>query len=193
MAILQYKIEFTSFWHTGSGLSSGAESDLVVIKDKNGLPFIPGKTLKGLLRQAAHTINHFNNDLIEMEFINTIFGEKSEDGKTQNPKEAVAFFSDAYLSDDIREYLSDDKNKDQKQMLFKNLSSTRIDSNGQAVDHSLRQMQVSIPLELYAEVIDLPVEYQKQMEYCFSWVKKMGLNRSRGLGRCVLSTINIEK
>ena len=52
-------------------------------------------------------------------------------------------------------------------------------------------MEVTIPLELYAEVVDLPQEFQQQLEYCFSWVKKMGLNRSRGLGRCVLQTIKI--
>ena len=69
MKDLQYKIEFTSFWHTGSGLSSGTESDIVVIKDKNGLPYIPGKTLKGLLREAAETINNFDKKLVTSEFI----------------------------------------------------------------------------------------------------------------------------
>ena len=189
MAILQYKIEFTSFWHTGSGLSSGTDSDLVVIKDKNELPFIPGKTLKGLLREAAEIINNLDDKLVSQVFINTVFGEKSDEDKTDKPQEAKCFFTDAYLTEVIREYLSENKN--QKESLYKDISSSRIDNNGQTVDHSLRQMEVSIPLELYAEVIDLPNEFQNQLEYCFAWVKKMGLNRSRGFGRCVFQTIKI--
>jgi len=189
MATLQYKIDFTSFWHTGSGLSSGTDSDLVVIKEKNGLPFIPGKTLKGLLREAAEIIHSYNSDIVTKEFIKTVFGERSEEGVSANPDKAVCFFTDAYFSEDIKQYLNN--NEEQKTMLYKNIASTKINSAGQAVDHSLRQMQVSIPLELYAEVIDLPNEYKSQLENCFAWVKKMGLNRTRGLGRCKIETYKI--
>ena len=80
---------------------------------------------------------------------------------------------------------------EQKQMLYKNIASTKIDDDGQAVDHSLRHMQVTIPMELYAEIIDFPLEYLEQLKNCFAWVKKMGLNRSRGLGRCKLETLNV--
>ena len=184
-----YKIEFTSFWHTGSGLSSGTEADLVVIKDKNGLPYIPGKTLKGLLREAAETIIHFNENLIKNEFIETVFGEKSEEGKTNSPKEAKSFFSDAYMSENMRQYLN--SKNEQKQALFKNIASTKIDEKGQAENHSLRQMQVTIPVELYAEIVDFPEKYQEQIENCFAFVKQMGLNRARGFGRCKLSTFKI--
>ena len=189
MKDLQYKIEFTSFWHTGSGLSSGTESDLVVIKDKNGLPYIPGKTLKGLLREAAESINGFDKKLVTSKFINVVFGVKSEEGDNNSQKEAKSFFTDAYLSEDIRLYLTD--NHEQKLMLYKNIASTKINDDGQAVDHSLRHLQVTIPLELYAEIIDFPEEYKVELENCFAWVKKMGLNRSRGLGRCKLETLNI--
>lgn len=48
MKDLNIKIEFFSPWHCGSGLSAGADADSLVIKDTNGLPYIPGKTIKGL-------------------------------------------------------------------------------------------------------------------------------------------------
>lgn len=53
MKDLTIKIEFFSPWHCGSGLSAGADVDSLVIKDINGLPFIPGKTIKGLIREAV--------------------------------------------------------------------------------------------------------------------------------------------
>jgi len=192
MATLKYKIEFFSFWHTGSGLSSGTESDLVVIKDKNGLPFIPGKTLKGLLREGAEIINLYNEKIVSKDFIDTVFGERPNNNNNNNidtPKEAESFFTNATQSEKIRIYFSEKSN--QKQLLYKNIASTKINSEGQAVNHSLRQMEVTIPLELYAEVINLPEEYREQLEKCFAWVKKIGLNRTRGMGRCELQTIKI--
>ena len=53
---IDYQIEFFSQWHCGSGLSAGADIDLLVIKDKEGMPFIPGKTLKGLIREAVENL-----------------------------------------------------------------------------------------------------------------------------------------
>ena len=188
MTTIRYKIEFTSFWHTGSGLSSGTESDLVVLKDKNGLPFIPGKTLKGLLRAAAEIINHFDEKLVSKEFINKVFGERADENGNVVPTEAKSFFTDATMSEKLRSHFIE--NDDLKPLLYQNIASTKIDGKGQAVDHSLRQVEVSIPLELYAKVIDVPKGFETQLESCFAWVKKMGLNRSRGFGRCILQTIN---
>ena len=53
---IDYQIEFFSQWHCGSGLSAGADIALLVIKDKEGMPFIPGKTLKGLIREAVENL-----------------------------------------------------------------------------------------------------------------------------------------
>ena len=73
---MKYEITFYTNWHCGSGLSSGADCDSLVVKDKNGLPFVPGKTIKGLLREAAtevvkfKQINNGNDKLIK------IFGDR---------------------------------------------------------------------------------------------------------------------
>ena len=50
---LYYNLTFFTDWHCGSGLAAGADVDTLVVKDKNGLPFVPGKTLKGLIREAV--------------------------------------------------------------------------------------------------------------------------------------------
>ena len=57
---IKYLIKFYNEWHCGSGLAAGADVDLLVIKDKNGLPFVPGKTMKGLMREAATDIVSFS-------------------------------------------------------------------------------------------------------------------------------------
>ena len=54
---IDYTIEFFSLWHCGSGLAAGADVDERVIRDKDGLPYVPGRTVKGLLRDAADTLH----------------------------------------------------------------------------------------------------------------------------------------
>ncbi|PID47068.1 MAG: CRISPR-associated protein, partial [Proteobacteria bacterium] len=73
---IKYKITFLDYWHLSSGLSGGARFDSSVLKDENSLPFVSGKTIKGLLRIEAEDEN----------FINKCFGVNVEKGdeKTQN-------------------------------------------------------------------------------------------------------------
>ena len=59
MTDIKYKITFYSNWHCGSGLAAGADTDELVIKDRNGLPYVPGRTIKGLLREAAMMLSQF--------------------------------------------------------------------------------------------------------------------------------------
>jgi len=186
---MKYKIQFLDYWHTSSGLSNGADVDLTVLKDEYGLPILPGKTLKGLFREAAENLKELHSDLINDDFIKSVFGEKlPKNAKTEDEeqvKEADSFFTDAKLSKQIYEFAKAGKEKINH--LYKAIASTQIDENGQAEEYSLRQMQVTVPVELYAEIYDFDEKYIPQMEMCFNYVKRLGLNRNRGLGRCEIS------
>ena len=189
MTEITCKIEFFSDWHTGSGLSAGADLDLLVIKDKNGLPFIPGKTLKGLLRDAALTINElqpFNDD-----FITEVFGKEAEDGKGIPSEPGNASFSNGELTQTLQENI---KNSNSSKLLFRKISSTAIEKKGQAQEHSLRRMEVTIPLTLFAK-IDLHSEnkYEDDLLSCMKLIKRLGSGRNRGLGRCKISVVGGEK
>ena len=75
--------------------------------------------------------------------------------------------------------------------LYQVISSTQIDESGQAKDQSLRQLEVTVPLTLYASIEHLlKEEYKEQMQHCFNWIKQMGVNRNRGLGKCKFSIFN---
>ena len=47
--MIRYCIKFLDYWHLGSGDSAGSMYDSIVVKDKFGLPYVPGKTVKGKL------------------------------------------------------------------------------------------------------------------------------------------------
>jgi len=191
METVKYKIEFFDFWHTSSGLSAGTDVDMTVIKDEIGLPYIPGKTIKGLLREAVENIKQLKPELISDTFVNEVFGEKPTQKKLDKEIEtfeAKCFFGDAKLSKNV--YAQVEKNEILKAGFYKNIASTKIDENGQAENHSLRQMEVVIPVDLYGSIDNFSTDYKEQLKLCFDYVKRLGLNRNKGLGRCKITIVN---
>ena len=186
MQTIKYKIEFYDFWHIGSGQHSGVVADAIVAKTKNNLPFIPGRTLKGLLREAAEVLNSLNDgELVSSAFIESTFGNVTSSSETTK---AVSFFSNAYLSNHLANNLNSNHLSSN---LYRLQSSTALDEKGQALKGSLRTLEVTIPLTLYGSVIDVPdkQDFTIQLEHCFNYVKRMGVNRNKGLGACNLEIL----
>jgi hypothetical protein len=68
------------------------------------------------------------------------------------------------------------------------VASTAIDPNGIAKEGSLRRIEVTIPLTLEAEILNIPdEEFKNLLIEALSMVKRLGVNRNRGLGRCSLT------
>jgi len=198
---ITYQINFFDYWHTSSGLSASTYADTTVHKDK-GLPFIPGRTLKGMLRDAAEQLYSLNVlPSITQEFIDTVFGEAppivkraenqpivKEDAIKR--KISVCNFSNATISPFLKAAISEKK---QQHLLYHTVASTAIDELGIAKDETLRQLEITVPLTLYASITDLPESYEASLKLCMQWIKRMGLNRTRGLGRCEFSVVSNTK
>lgn len=180
---LHYKLEFFSDWHCGSGLAAGADVDALVVKDDAGLPFVPGKTVKGLLREAMEELISLKGSGMESLFTET-FGYFDKDLK--EGVKGCAFFSNAELPAPERKAIIAGK---LQPFMFRQIASTAIDADGVALDHSLRRMEVTVPCTLEGVIIGLPdnKEFLKEMEDALLYVKRMGQNRNRGLGRCSFS------
>lgn len=180
MKNIKYSIHFYSPWHCGSGLSAGADADSLVIKDKDEMPFIPGKTLKGLVREAVEDYAALGNSLSDNKF-NEAFGVAANADDTDDNISGSAFFTNAKLDDKETGAIVGNK---AQHYLFHNVSSTAIGEDGIAEDHSLRSIEAVVPCTLYAEIYDLPDEVADIIEKSFGLIHHIGLNRSRGLGRC---------
>lgn len=59
MKTINYSIQIYTYWHCGSGLAAGADVDLLPVKNKKGLPYVPGKTIKGLVRRRRKLFARF--------------------------------------------------------------------------------------------------------------------------------------
>ena len=182
MMNIKYTLEFFSDWHCGSGLAAGADVDLLVVKDKDGLPFVPGKTIKGLIREAVEDINQFSGLSLD-EKIKEHFG--FFDDKDTNEKGDM-FFSNAVLPEDEHNAIVDNN---AVKYMFRSIASTAIDENGIAKDHSLRKMEVTIPCTLSGDIYDVPDCLADVIYNALRYIKRLGQNRNRGLGRCKFEQI----
>ena len=160
---IKYVIEFYSDWHCGSGLASGAEADAVVIKDKHGLPYVPGKTLKGLVREAFEVLYGVSLPY-GMYFSN---GELSEGLKNN------------IISQSLTEYL------------YHNVASIAM-KDGIAVDGSLRTIQVTVPCILTCAIQNVSEDDVDRLKDALKYVKHIGYCRNRGMGRCRLSVVDVQ-
>lgn len=172
---IDYKIIFHSYWHCGSGLAAGADVDALVIKDKDNLPYVPGKTIKGLLREAIDDILFFrgvSEDVLKL--ADEMFGE-------EGTRMGTVFFSNAVLSEKEKTAIVANR---ASSYLYTALSNTKIGKDGVAEEHSLRRMQVVVPCELYGTIMDIPEEMIGYVKESIKYLKRLGSNRNRGLGRC---------
>ena len=181
---IRYKIQFHTYWHCGSGLASGADADLLVIKDKDGMPYVPGKTVKGLLREAF--------DLLYPEKTNTddykaVFGMKEDKGSGWR---SDSFFKDVTLPQQEHNYIV---SQNLSQFLYQSLSSTAITEEGVADANTLRKIQVCIPCELEGEILDVPKGIASDISHALPFIKRLGAWRNRGLGRCSFSVLEDDK
>lgn len=169
---IKYTIKFYSYWHCGSGLSGDSYADSLVIKDNNGLPYVPGKTIKGLVRDAVSIILELRGGNIDE--LNEIFGSEGD-------IKSMLFFSSALIPLDVRSTIT--KNKLEKH-LFKSISSTKIDASGIAEDGALRSIEVCVPCNLTGEILGVPSNNVQIIKDALKFIKRIGINRNRGLGVC---------
>ena len=188
---IHYKIEFFTDWHCGSGLSAGVDLDALVVKDKNHLPFIPGKTIKGLIREAVEELDRLS-ETQQIDAIKKAFGFFSKD---ENKREIEAvkgecFFTNATVPPVLANAVISEKTA---KYFYRTISSTKINNDGVAEEHSLRKMQVTIPCCLEGKIINIPDKSMAEiLKNGLRFIKRLGQNRNRGLGRCVITVIEKE-
>lgn len=181
---INYKIRFYSDWHCGSGLAAGADVDMLVIKNSDKLPYLPGKTIKGLIREAVLTLQ----ETPEKDILRTFGTPNSADTPARLKASAEAFFTDAELPEEEQKAITATRSQ---QFLFRKISSTAIDENGVAKHQSLRKIEVVIPCILQGYIQNVPETAVDKVIHAMKFIKRLGTGRNRGLGRCQF--IDIEK
>lgn len=179
---ITYKVTMHSYWHCGSGLAAGADVDALVIKDKDGLPYIPGKTIKGLVREAMNEIIALRGGEEPKDYVK-LFGYLSKDGKEM--EKSGSFFTNATMEDNNT--TNQIKELELQQYLYESVANTTIDDEtGTAKEHSLRKMEVAVPITLKGRILNAPDSMEEEILNALRFIKNLGANRNRGLGRCTI-------
>lgn len=199
------KIDIQSYWHAGTGRGRSFEIDSVVHCDRDGLPALPGRSVKGLVRDAVTAavalgwIQTASAIDTHVEVVDRLFGPLGVDGTMTYP--GWLQVSDATLADDIREAVRD---KELRDAMFTNLFTTAVDHDfGSALNKSLRGIEVAVPMTLYARLSIDPHANQHAADLnppttdlALEWIKtslpllrSLGSHRNRGLGRATFSLL----
>jgi CRISPR/Cas system CSM-associated protein Csm3 (group 7 of RAMP superfamily) len=179
-----------SDWHIGSGEEAGAYSDSLVIKSHDLLPFLPGRSIRGLLRESMQLA--VDNNWCSAQDLLMLFGNEGQNLESQG----LLRISSANLSSEEQQYLLTNPGAIAK--LYRILQFTAIDhQTGVAKDSSLRSMEVAIPMTLTADIslnINHP-DYTKDnashllnlLANVCPLIAHLGAKRSRGLGQVEVS------
>lgn len=196
------EVKFESDWHIGSGAGIPGSVDRRVLRDEYGFPYVPGKTLTGVLRDAAEWIaeardridvknpklrqNRWHTALIGL------FGEQPDThGGTANaePRPAKIGVGSAELDQGIRDCLMEDRRLISS--LFITRPGVKIDVNtGRALDDHLFSSEyvrqgctLRAPLKPAGE---LDEDEERLFGDAVKAVRRIGGKRRRGAGRCRL-------
>lgn len=190
-------IDIQSYWHPGTGRGSGFHLDAIAHAGADGVPRLPGRSLKGLLRDALYRAEAWHWPQIAAGTTETLFGSRLKE-RSGRPDENLSTsgslrVGDAMLADEIAQYLASPAGRTLVPGLFREHFSTAIEATGVAREHSLRGMQVVVPLTLYANLAEVPgipvpiPDWRERLQAVFPLITAVGAHRTRGFGRARLS------
>ena len=200
------KIEFLGYWRCGSGASGGGDVDTAALRGPEGLPYVPAKQYKGIIREAAWRLVQAEGTDWSKDIFDILFGSGPLDDKSIP---GCLDFRDAKLAPEI--YTEVQNNNALLSTLFVRLSSTAVaHDTGVAQTESLRSVEAVVPMTLIGKISWAPEErLSMQLEdpsiienLANSWPDLLdaaciaclavGGQRSDGLGRSLLSIVKGE-
>jgi hypothetical protein len=195
---MNLEFQLHSFWHAGTGRGDGPGADAIIHRSPSGLPFLPGRTVKGLLRDASKlgellkllpegsAMLWFGTDIPRDEKASI----KESDGSVElerarfNTEPGCLRAGSATLGSAWEQWAAAAL-KD-RELLAMEFASTKIEDSGIALDKSLRSIEIAVPMTLKAEISalkSLPAGWEDQLEKVLPYIRSLGSHRNRGLGR----------
>lgn len=199
-------INIQGYWHPGTGRGKGSQLDAVTHRGADGLPRLPGRTLRGLVRDAVHRWEHFGGygEVLDPPVCDQLFGPYAPaEGDAEDQADmgqtwpGLLRFSDAQLpAADRRAITGHPERAALIAGLYRSHFSTRIEhKTGTADENTLRGIELVVPLTLYADIDlvataryrDLETRWPGLLDAALPLVRAVGAHRSRGLGRATLT------
>lgn len=174
----------------GSGAGVGAYIDTDSVFDRYGFPEIPGRRLKGCLRETAQRLLAMGCSYYSQEDVRALFGDEGCEGSFLIGNAQVKGVHQLRLA--VEHYRSVCR-KDQIFLLqpeaiadsYTNIHTrTAIDENGIVREHSLRTVRALRKGTVFTCSVSFPKEAKSFVVCCAKGLRHIGTNRNRGFG-CV--------
>lgn len=191
MKTLQLKVKLKSPTLLGSGEGWGSIIDADVLFDEHGLPYFPGRRLKGMLRESATEVS----EMFAQSGIDGIAKSKVTDtfGRSGDAAGAAVVFNDLFVEDyeetvkwlawcfeRFKGLFSSEKVLDSLTMIRQ---QTAIQADGTARDGSLRTLRVlKSGLVFQGDISFANDSSVKLIALACANLKRIGTSRNRGLG-----------
>lgn len=189
MTRLTYRVRFDSDWHIGTGVGDASVLDRLVARDPNGFPYVPAKSITGVVRDAAETIAlGLDNGASGpwSDYVCRLFGDQPAVGDRNGraPRPASVSIRSAHVTAEFAASIPPAARGDMCTVR----ASTAIDRDtGTAARGTLRQIEVArAGTALVGEITidrDADVAF---LTAALAAVRAIGGSRRRGLGRCVI-------
>ncbi len=179
------KIDLKSDVLVGTGEGHGAIVDSDVVLDEVGLPYIPSKRIKGIMRESAEEVNEMLGAFDRSIDIGKIFGIAGAEGGALH---LANFFITEYEDCKVWfKYLTNAQNIINKQNITEQLTSLRYSTaidmkRGCAKEHSLRIERVINKDNTFIAHAEIYESYEIDLALICQNIRRMGTKRTRGLG-----------
>lgn len=194
-------IKFLSEWQISSGIGDGYLADNKISRDSDGFPCIPGRAVKGALREGANLLAgcEGRDDLKKVNEL--VFGTASDEDKVN--QSGIIRVGEAHLDEGLASILNsidDEAKQEALKDMISYRSETKLKEDKQVAIGSLRRLECGIPeLELEADI-----EIENSQHLSEKWldsylaavcaaVKSIGGDRARGLGKCKISVKGLDQ
>ncbi len=182
-------IHCDSEWLIAGGDSTLGTADMAPMRDAEGLPFVPGRTIRGLLREAMAIVDDaLASERGELQAGQTerLFGTRKQDGGAGESRDGTVRIGDALLPEEVAGALRAEGGDPQDLLL--SICRTALDGQTRSAKKgSLREMEVVMAgLQLAADIQCETETDLRWLAFAAGLVRSLGHSRSRGLGRCRL-------
>jgi CRISPR/Cas system CSM-associated protein Csm3 (group 7 of RAMP superfamily) len=195
------RCHFLSYWHPGTGGGLGAWLDARA-RSMHGLPVVPGRTLKGVLRDAVKRAEDLGwlhaQGRSDRPWVERLFGQEAMSARSTVP--GGLRIGSAELDMDTQaafRALDEPGQAEALRGMRAALYQTAIDDSGVAKEGSLRGLEVYVPMPLVAPLEWIADTDATEASDAFTalarslpLVEGLGAHRTRGLGRVALTLEN---
>lgn len=189
-------VSFDSEWHCGTGAGKHGGVDRTVALDDEGLPYVPGRTLKGMWRDACERVGYALDDGADGQWsrlVRRLFGDPALAARKGDASRSLVHVRNGHITPAWRERVLGKENE----ILAPGLRVTRsgvtiLDESGTAKPDHLRLIEFARRgLDL-----DAPFSVDASQHWAIDLLLAAGLkdltglgaHRRRGAGRCQVTT-----